>query len=40
MPIVKTKNELNAGQVIEIQATDNGSLADLQSWAQNTDINI
>ncbi|TKH41468.1 hypothetical protein C1I60_19025 [Paenibacillus terrae] len=39
MPIVKTKkamNELNAGQVIEIQATDKGSLADLQSWAQNT----
>ncbi|WP_226000085.1 sulfurtransferase TusA family protein [Paenibacillus sp. BJ-4] len=39
MPIVKTKRamrELNAGQVMEIQATDKGSLADFQSWAQNT----
>ncbi|MDQ0495360.1 sulfurtransferase TusA family protein [Paenibacillus brasilensis] len=39
MPIVKTKramNELNPGQVMEVQATDKGSLADFQSWAQNT----
>ncbi|WP_068501277.1 sulfurtransferase TusA family protein [Paenibacillus kribbensis] len=39
MPIVKTKramNELNAGQVMEVQATDKGSLADFQSWAQST----
>jgi TusA-related sulfurtransferase/rhodanese-related sulfurtransferase len=39
MPIVKTKKameELNAGQVIEVQATDKGSLADIQAWARNT----
>jgi len=39
MPIVKTKkamDRMNAGQVIEVQATDKGSLADIQSWAKNT----
>ncbi|MUG46498.1 hypothetical protein GNP95_16040 [Paenibacillus woosongensis] len=39
MPIVKTKkamDELNPGQVIEVQATDRGSLADIQGWAKNT----
>lgn len=39
MPIVKTKkamNELEAGQVIEIEATDKGSRADLKAWAQST----
>ncbi|WP_174733478.1 sulfurtransferase TusA family protein [Mesobacillus harenae] len=39
MPIVKTKkaiNELEAGQVLEIQATDKGSTADLKAWAQST----
>ncbi|MBP2000146.1 rhodanese-related sulfurtransferase/TusA-related sulfurtransferase [Paenibacillus shirakamiensis] len=39
MPIVRTKKaieELKAGQVIEIQATDKGSLADLQAWAKHT----
>lgn len=39
MPIVKTKKvmkELKAGQVMEVQATDKGSLADFQSWAQST----
>ncbi|ALS28494.1 sulfurtransferase TusA [Paenibacillus sp. 32O-W] len=39
MPIVKTKkamDRLEAGQVIEVQATDKGSLADIQGWAQNT----
>ncbi|MED3623526.1 hypothetical protein G4Z05_15310 [Bacillus thermocopriae] len=38
MPIVKTKkvmNELQAGQVIEVQATDKGSKADLQAWANS-----
>ncbi|MFF2889722.1 sulfurtransferase TusA family protein [Paenibacillus sp. NPDC057967] len=37
MPIVKTKKmmaELADGQVLEIQATDKGSLADLQAWSQ------
>ncbi|MBM7693337.1 rhodanese-related sulfurtransferase/TusA-related sulfurtransferase [Peribacillus deserti] len=36
MPIVKTKkamNDLGAGQVIEVQATDKGSTADLKAWA-------
>ncbi|MBT2282468.1 sulfurtransferase TusA family protein [Paenibacillus polymyxa] len=39
MPIVRTKkamDQLGAGQVIEIQATDKGSLADIQGWAKNT----
>ncbi|WP_153732874.1 sulfurtransferase TusA family protein [Sporosarcina obsidiansis] len=36
MPIVKTKkamNELVEGQVLEVQATDKGSKADLAAWA-------
>ncbi|ULO05660.1 sulfurtransferase TusA family protein [Paenibacillus sp. 19GGS1-52] len=39
MPIVKTKkamDQLEAGQIIEVQATDKGSLADIQGWAKNT----
>ena len=39
MPIVKTKkamDQLEAGQVIEVQATDKGSVADIQGWAKNT----
>ncbi|MCM3585820.1 sulfurtransferase TusA family protein [Mesobacillus maritimus] len=39
MPIVKTKkamNEVEAGQVIEVQATDKGSLADIKAWAEST----
>ncbi|MFC3886259.1 sulfurtransferase TusA family protein [Bacillus songklensis] len=39
MPIVKTKkkmNDLEPGQVLEIQATDKGSTADLQAWAKST----
>ena len=39
MPIIKTKKaieQLRAGQVVEIQATDKGSLADLQGWTKNT----
>lgn len=39
MPIVKTKkamDQLEAGQVIEVQATDKGSLADMQGWSKNT----
>ncbi|WP_335872552.1 sulfurtransferase TusA family protein [Bacillus sp. 2205SS5-2] len=38
MPIVKTKKamkNLEAGHVIEIQATDKGSKADLQAWARS-----
>ncbi|MBB6021925.1 rhodanese-related sulfurtransferase/TusA-related sulfurtransferase [Paenibacillus sp. JGP012] len=39
MPIVRTKkamDQLDAGQVIEVQATDKGSLADIQGWTKNT----
>jgi rhodanese-related sulfurtransferase/TusA-related sulfurtransferase len=39
MPIVKTKKamkDMEAGQVIEIQATDKGSKADLQAWAKSS----
>lgn len=39
MPIVRTRkamDELEPGQVIEVQATDKGSLADLKGWAQHT----
>ncbi len=39
MPIVKTKkamNELDAGKVLEVQATDKGSKADVKAWAEST----
>lgn len=39
MPIVRTKKaieDMDSGQVLEIQATDKGSLADIQGWAKNT----
>ncbi|MFC7060945.1 sulfurtransferase TusA family protein [Halobacillus seohaensis] len=39
MPIVKTKKvmkDLEAGQVIEVQATDKGSTADMKAWAEKT----
>lgn len=39
MPIVRTKKameEINPGQVLEVLATDKGSLADIQGWARNT----
>ncbi|MEW4282329.1 sulfurtransferase TusA family protein [Priestia koreensis] len=39
MPIVKTKKamkDLEAGQVLEIQATDKGSKADLKAWSEST----
>jgi rhodanese-related sulfurtransferase/TusA-related sulfurtransferase len=39
MPIVKTKKSMNgleSGAVLEIQATDKGSTADLKAWAQST----
>ncbi|AUS08797.1 hypothetical protein C1X05_08025 [Laceyella sacchari] len=39
MPIVRTKkmmDQLEPGQVIEVQATDPGSLADIQGWAKST----
>ncbi|KAA0546616.1 hypothetical protein FZW96_15365 [Bacillus sp. BGMRC 2118] len=39
MPIVKTKkaiNNLEAGFVLEVQATDKGSKADIKAWAEST----
>ncbi|MEY2193202.1 sulfurtransferase TusA family protein [Neobacillus sp. BF23-41] len=39
MPIVKTKKAMNSledGQVIEVQATDKGSTADMKAWANST----
>jgi rhodanese-related sulfurtransferase/TusA-related sulfurtransferase len=39
MPIVKTKKAmsgLESGQVLEVQATDKGSKADIKAWAQST----
>jgi tRNA 2-thiouridine synthesizing protein A len=38
MPIVKTKKameELNAGEVLEIHATDKGAKNDLAAWAKS-----
>ncbi|WP_042470191.1 sulfurtransferase TusA family protein [Bacillus ndiopicus] len=38
MPIVRTKkamNDLVDGQILEVQATDRGSTADLAAWAQS-----
>lgn len=39
MPIVKTRNEmktLTPGNVLEVQATDRGSTADMEAWAKST----
>lgn len=39
MPIVKTKKEMNQiepGQVLEVQATDKGSTADMKAWSEST----
>ncbi|MED1203937.1 sulfurtransferase TusA family protein [Heyndrickxia acidicola] len=39
MPIVKTKKAIGTiepGQVLEVQATDKGSKADMKAWAEST----
>ncbi len=39
MPIVKTKKSMNSlepGHVLEVQATDKGSKADIKAWADST----
>ncbi|TDF94055.1 sulfurtransferase TusA family protein [Paenibacillus piri] len=39
LPVVRTKkaiDELNAGEVLEVRATDKGSVADLKSWSNRT----
>jgi len=38
MPIIKTRKimkELEAGKILEVQATDQGSTADLKAWAES-----
>lgn len=40
MPVIKTKqaiDDLDAGSVLEVVATDSGSLSDIQGWADGTD---
>ncbi|ELY92123.1 sulfurtransferase TusA family protein [Natrinema altunense] len=40
MPVVKTKqaiDDLEAGDVLEVVATDSGSMSDIQGWADGTD---
>lgn len=39
MPVVKTKKameSINPGEVLEVRVTDQGSVADLKSWAKRT----
>lgn len=39
MPIVKTKKAMigiEAGQILEVQATDKGSKADIKAWSEST----
>jgi TusA-related sulfurtransferase len=39
MPVVKTKqaiDELSSGALLEVLATDNGSVSDLAGWADGT----
>ncbi len=40
MPVVKTKgaiDELAEGEVLEVVATDSGSVSDIAGWADGTD---
>jgi TusA-related sulfurtransferase len=40
MPVVKTKqaiDDLNEGDVLEVLATDSGSMSDISGWADTTD---
>ncbi|PWU67664.1 MULTISPECIES: sulfurtransferase TusA family protein [Gracilibacillus] len=39
MPIVRTKkamDELESGQILEVQATDKGAKSDLTAWAKSS----
>jgi len=43
MPIVKTKkaiDTLNTGEILEVQVTDKGALADIPAWAKAGGHNI
>ena len=40
MPVVKTKgaiDNLTEGEVLEVLATDSGSMSDIAGWAETTD---
>jgi tRNA 2-thiouridine synthesizing protein A len=40
MPVVKTKSaidDLSEGEVLEVLATDRGSMSDIDGWASGTD---
>jgi TusA-related sulfurtransferase len=40
MPVIKTKgavDELSPGEVLEVVATDSGSMSDIKGWAESTD---
>jgi len=40
MPVVKTKSaidDLAAGEVLEVLATDSGSMSDIDGWSSGTD---
>jgi TusA-related sulfurtransferase len=40
MPVVKTKQSidgLGSGEVLEVVATDSGSMSDIQGWADTTE---
>ncbi|QLD86468.1 sulfurtransferase TusA family protein [Natronomonas halophila] len=40
MPVVKTKgaiDDLGEGEVLEVLATDSGSMSDIDGWASGTD---
>ena len=40
MPVVKTKqaiDQLAEGEVLEVLATDSGSMSDIEGWAEGTD---
>ena len=40
MPVVKTKSaidDLDADEVLEVLATDSGSMSDIDGWASGTD---
>lgn len=39
MPVVKTKqsvDDLETGQILEVLATDSGSMSDIKGWAKST----
>ncbi len=40
IPVVKTKqaiDELGDGEILEVVATDSGSMSDIRGWAEGTD---